>query len=61
MKAPLIWYDILNVLQVLVQFSWLKKDERLLEMLNIVKQKAEPSCTHKAESVWRAWKEWDFR
>ncbi|MCW4031709.1 MAG: hypothetical protein NWE80_05025, partial [Candidatus Bathyarchaeota archaeon] len=40
-KAPLIWYDILHVLDVLSKFDWLRNDSRLIEMSSIVKSKAD--------------------
>jgi len=60
LKAPLIWYDILHLLSVLVKFDWVKKDERFIELFNIIKQKASPFGKYYAESVWREWKDWDF-
>ena len=60
LKAPLIWYDILHVTDVLSQFSWVQKDERFLEMIDILKMKFNEHGKCTAESVWRAWKEWDF-
>lgn len=60
LKAPLIWYDILHVTDVLSRFNWLHKDERLLEMIEIIKKKANSDGLYTAESVWRAFKEWDF-
>ena len=60
LKAPLIWYDILHVLDVLTRFPWLRDDTHLLEMLSLVKQKADDRGRYTAESVWRAWKDWDF-
>jgi len=59
-KAPLIWYDVLHVTDVLTQFSWLDKDERLQEMINIIRSKADINGFYTAESVWRAWKDWEF-
>ena len=41
LKAPFVWYDILHVLDVLSQFSWLKSDPRLVEMANLVGSKAD--------------------
>jgi len=59
LKMPLIWYDILHVLEVLTQFPALKKDKRLLEMVNIIKTKSiEGQFT--AESIWKAWSSWEF-
>jgi hypothetical protein len=60
LKAPLIWYDILHVVEVLTQFSWLRQDARLEEMVAIVRSKMDEQGRFTAESVWRAWKEWDF-
>ncbi len=60
LKAPLIWYDILHVTDVLSQFDWLKNNERLLEMVKVIKEKADEFGQFTAESIWRAYKEWDF-
>ena len=60
LKAPLIWYDILHVLDVLGQFSCLKKDARLLKMAEIVKSKMDDQGRFTPESIWMAWKGWDF-
>jgi hypothetical protein len=59
-KAPFIWYDILHVLDVLSQFDWLRNDSRLFGMSNIVKSKADEDGKYTPESIWRAWKDWDF-
>ncbi len=60
LKAPLIWYDILHVVDVLTQFEWLRGDARLKEMLTIVEAKADTDGRFTPESVWRAWADWDF-
>jgi hypothetical protein len=60
LKAPLIWYDILHVLDVLTRFPWLRDDLRLRELAGIVAAKADEQGRFTAESVWRAWKDWDF-
>ena len=60
LKAPLIWYDILHVLDVLTRFSWLHDDPRLQEMVSIVQAKSVEDGRFIPESVWRAWKGWDF-
>jgi len=59
-KAPFIWYDILHVLDVLSQFKWLKNDEKIKEMVEIVKSKADYEGKYTPESEWKAWKGWDF-
>ena len=60
LKAPLFWYDILHVLDVLSHFKWAKKDKRFNEMLKIVESKADTDGRFVPESVWTAWKDWDF-
>ncbi len=59
-KAPFVWYDILHVLEVLSQFSWLRNDSRLREMSDIVKSKGDSEGMYTPESVWKAWQGWDF-
>jgi hypothetical protein len=60
LKAPLIWYDILHVTNVLTQFEWLRGDSRLQEMVEIIREKADAEGRFTPESIWLAWKEWDF-
>ena len=60
LKAPLIWYDILHVTDVLTRIPWARDDSRLLEMVEIVRSKADEEGRFTAESVWRDWKGWDF-
>lgn len=60
LKMPLIWYDILHVLEVLTLFPVLKKDKRLVEMVNIIKNKSNNEGQFTAESVWKSWSNWEF-
>ncbi len=60
LKAPLIWYDVLHVADVLTQIAWVRDDSRLLEMVDIIKGKAGDDGRFISESVWRDWKGWDF-
>jgi len=60
LKAPLIWYDILHVTDVLTQIPWVRNDGRLREMVEIIAAKMDKNGRFTAESVWRDWKEWDF-
>ncbi|MFH1524471.1 MAG: hypothetical protein ABIF04_05865 [Chloroflexota bacterium] len=60
LKAPLIWYDILHVTNVLTQFEWLREDSRLQEMVEIIREKADSEGRFTPESIWVAWKAWDF-
>jgi hypothetical protein len=59
-KAPFIWYDLLHVLDVLSQCSWLKNDPRLKDMVNVLISKADANGRFTPESEWTAWKGWDF-
>jgi len=60
LKAPLIWYDILHMLYVLTQFPWLHDDIRLFEMLDVLRAKIGAEGRLSAESIWKAWADWDF-
>ena len=60
LKAPLIWYDLLHLTEVLSQFEWIYNDPRFLEMINLLSTKADENNRYTADSVWMAWKEWEF-
>lgn len=60
LKVPLFWYDILHALEVLSHFKWAGEDKRSKEMLNVVESKADEDGRFIPESVWTAWKDWDF-
>jgi hypothetical protein len=60
LKAPLVWYDLLHVLDVLSRFAWLREDARLLDMARRLKSKADRQGRFTPESVWTAWKDWEF-
>ena len=36
LKIPFVWYDLMHVLQVLTQFTWLRSDARLLDMIGLL-------------------------
>jgi len=59
-KAPLIWYDLLHVLDVLSRFPWVTGDPRLREMLEVLVDKADEFGRFTPESVWTPWKDWEF-
>jgi hypothetical protein len=44
----------------LTQFERLRNDKRLGEMVSIVKAKADDQGRFTPESIWQAWREWDF-
>jgi len=60
LKAPFVWYDILHVVDVLTQFPRLRADARLKAMIGIIKRKTDEEGRFIPESIWEAWKEWDF-
>lgn len=60
LKAPLIWYDLLHVLDVLSQFPWLATDARLMDMIDTLQQRADPHGRFSPESIWAPWKAWEF-
>ena len=60
LKYPNIWYDVLHVVDVLSRFSWTRKDKRLLQMVDLIRQKADENGRHTAESVWMPYKKFDF-
>ena len=59
-KYPNIWYDIVHVVDVLSCFKYARKDERFNEMLAIVNSKQQENSGFIPESIWRAYKDWDF-
>ena len=60
LKVPFVWYDLLHVLDVLTRFKWLSGDPRLQEMVGELKGKMDGDGRFTPESVWTAWKEWEF-
>ena len=60
LKAPLVWYDIMHVTDVLSRFAWARSDPRLQEMAGIVAKKADADGRFTPEAVWSHWREWDF-
>jgi hypothetical protein len=60
LKAPLVWYDVLHLCEVLTRFEWLRGDPRLLEMAAVIRDKADPLGRLTPESVYKPWEGWDF-
>lgn len=60
LKVPFVWYDLVHILDVLSRFSWLRKDARLMGMLQILRDKADQHGRFKLDSIWTAWKDWEF-
>ena len=60
LKYPFIWYDLLHVLDVLSRFAWAREDARFGDMLAVLRSKADAQGRFTPESVWAAWKAWEF-
>ncbi|HHD16590.1 MAG TPA: hypothetical protein ENK47_07770 [Euryarchaeota archaeon] len=60
LKAPMIWYNILHVTEVLSRFPGARKDERFLQMVDIIRDKADDNGRYTAESIYLSWAGWDF-
>jgi len=60
LKVPFIWYDQLHVLDVLTQFPWLRQDARLQDILAVLQNKTDAQGRFTLESIWTAWKAWEF-
>jgi hypothetical protein len=60
LKAPLLWYDLLHVLEALSKVEGIREDRRLGEMLDILQSKAGDDVLFRPESVYLAWKALDF-
>jgi hypothetical protein len=60
LKVPFVWYDLMHGLDVLSRFSWLKRDPRLLDMVELLKSKGDHQGRFTLESIWTAWKDWEF-
>ena len=59
-KLPLVWYDILHVVDVLSQHEAARLDPRYRAMLKELMSQADDSGRFTAASMYRAWKEWAF-
>jgi len=60
LKAPLIWYDILHVADILSNFTYAITDERFIKIVSLIETKANKQGQFIPESEWKAWKGWDF-
>ncbi len=59
-KLPLVWYDILHVLDVLSQHKAAREDARYAEMRAVLLEQADEAGRFTPASMYRAWKDWEF-
>jgi hypothetical protein len=59
-KYPMIWYDILHVVEVLSNFREAVMDPRFLEMVELILDQADDEGRYTASSMYLAWKGWSF-
>jgi hypothetical protein len=60
LKAPMLWYDLLHVLDALSRVESIRGDRRLAEMLDLLEAKGGEELRFAPESVYLAWKGYDF-
>jgi len=60
LKFPLIWYNILHVLEVISKYKEYHNDKRVKEMVDILLSKTDKSLKFKPESIYINLKEQDF-
>ena len=60
LKAPLIWYDILHLTEVLSHFTQARQDKRFQDMVRNITKKANSDGLYTPESIWMKWKGWEF-
>ena len=60
LKAPLIWYDLLHVLEALSKVKTLRGDPRFESMLDVLEAKRGGDGGFTPESVYRCWNAEDF-
>jgi len=59
LKAPVMWYDIINVLDVLNHFEPVKDDAHLLEMIDSIKSQQDSNSFYTPEAVLQKFRGWD--
>lgn len=59
-KLPLVWYDILHVLDVLSHFPEAHRDPRYAEMLAALMDQADDAGRFTPASMYRDWQDWEF-
>jgi hypothetical protein len=60
LKYPLVWYNLLHVVDVLSQFPQAHGDPRFEQMVTALRDQADEQGRYTATSMYRAWKGWSF-
>jgi hypothetical protein len=60
LKYPFVWYNILNVTDVLSRFSFVHRDPRFQQMIDFITTQASDDGRYTASSMYRAWRGWSF-
>ena len=60
LKAPLVWYDIVSVADVLSRFRFAREDSRFAGMLSVIESKQNNEGLYTPESVYLKCSAWDF-
>ena len=59
-KYPMVWYDLLHVLEVLSRFPAARADPRFLELLAVLEGRADAAGRYVPSTVWMAFQGFDF-
>jgi hypothetical protein len=60
LKYPFVWYDILQVVDILSRLPFVHSDSRFREMVDTIIAQADEDGRYTATSMYRAWKGWSF-
>jgi hypothetical protein len=59
-KVPRIWYDIIHYLDTLSLLPFVFSDPRFREVVELLKNKADPEGLYTSQSIWTKWKGFEF-
>jgi hypothetical protein len=60
LKFPLVWYNLLHVLEAVSRYKAFREDSRVKAMAGVLEAKADDQGRFTAESMYRAYKAHDF-
>jgi hypothetical protein len=60
LRAPVMWYDIVSVVDVLSRFEFIKQDLRFKEMVSLIESKQDSNGLFTPEAAYQKFKGWDF-